>query len=370
MTVLLALFFLALLLYCVNRTHQDATMLPAHQRGGGTFLVLGLAAVCSFMIGRKTAPAAAAVPRPAHPELKIPRILHHMWLGEAVKVPEGEYDPDSRIHPEWRASCLLHHSAAAGWTHVLWNRSTAEAFIREKQPSFLKTWLNYPTLTHRCALPSPPRRAASSHPPRLLPIPPTPPSLCSADALRYLVLYHMGGLYVDSDVECWRESSDLLRGFDVVLQGSQGHGEPATNAAMASTPGHSLWEKVFQLLEQRKHHDPDDIGFATGPQLIGDGMAALGLYTPRDEAGKEAPLKPQYHYQGSRIRVYPIGTWFHPCSFSDRRCHVDTSLQRAVGLQNLTLQAGLHHYTASWIRGLDHSLGLSSVEEARKEFCG
>lgn len=77
----------------------------------------------------------------------------------------------------------------------------------------------------------------------------------------------------------------------------------------------------------------------------------------------------EYTYKGTKIRVYRLGTWYHPCSFSHRRCHIDVSLHRAIGLQDTSDKVGLHHYTATWIRGLDHSLGISSIEEARKDLC-
>lgn len=195
--------------------------------------------------------------------IKIPRILHHMWLGENdSKNPDGSYDPNSRIHPEWRASCLQHHPKEAGWKHYHWNYSMAESFIKKNAPWFLDAWKNYPTVTHR------------------------------ADSLRYLTMYYIGGVYVDSDIECWREGSDMLGEYDVVLQGSQGGGEPATNAAMASVPGHPLWKAIFKLLLERKDHNADDVGYGTGPQIISDGLYALGIDTKQDEDGHEKMLRP------------------------------------------------------------------------------
>lgn len=43
--------------------------------------------------------------------------------------------------------------------------------------------------------------------------PPGAPTFC-----RYLILQNVGGLYLDSDAECFRESYDALEGADLVVQ--------------------------------------------------------------------------------------------------------------------------------------------------------
>jgi hypothetical protein len=60
------------------------------------------------------------------------------------------------------------------WTYYFWTDESARKLIAERHPSFLSTWDNYRSGVNR------------------------------ADALRYFVLYHFGGIYADLDVENFR----------------------------------------------------------------------------------------------------------------------------------------------------------------------
>ena len=152
--------------------------------------------------------------------------------------------------------------------------------MKKHAKKYLKLWREYPTPVHR------------------------------ADALRYFLMFYVGGMYVDSDIDCWREGSDMLAGYDVVLQGSQGGGEPATNSAMASAPGHPLWEEAFKMLVARKDYDSDKVGDMTGPQLIGDGLYALGVDRKEDENGTLLDLKEVRRSKKWSVFIFWIFTFF------------------------------------------------------------
>ena len=64
-----------------------------------------------------------------------------------------------------------------------------------------------------------------------------------SDALRPMILYHYGGLYLDLDVECYRPSDDSFQQFDLMLQGSGNEG--FNNAMMASVPGRDAYSLYF-----------------------------------------------------------------------------------------------------------------------------
>lgn len=113
----------------------------------------------------------------AEPEYRdiVPAILHHIVIG----------DIDLSQRPNWiaaRDACLKWHP---NYEYRFWNDSSAEELIRKEYPWFLETWNSYTYPIQR------------------------------ADSLRYLVLYHYGGIFLDMDLHC-RRSLGPLRRFDFV----------------------------------------------------------------------------------------------------------------------------------------------------------
>lgn len=154
--------------------------------------------------------------------MPIPHLLHQMWRDESL--PE-----------RWaalRSTWIQHHPQ---WEHRLWTDESLRAFIAEYHPSFLEQYDGYAAPVMR------------------------------ADAARYLVLQHFGGVYVDLDMECLQpldlliERKELLLPLepDLHLQSAPamaaGMRRIIGNAWMASTPGHPFWDRVITELRTRRH---------------------------------------------------------------------------------------------------------------------
>eukprot|EP00887_Chlorella_sp_A99_P006870 scaffold2.g6870.t1 len=185
----------------------------------------------------------------------------------------------------------------AGWEVRFWDEAAINKLVREHYAFFLPTWNKYKKRINR------------------------------ADAARYMVVHHAGGLYLDADVECYREGYDMLEGLDVVLQGSH-PSEGTTNAMLASVPKHPFWEQVFKVMAQKVDvaHPID----ATGPVVLADALAALGvvrLPPGKWEDWKADPYTGRHSWKGSEFMVYP-------------------------GLR-ATNQVGYHRYTGTWNQGPD-----------------
>jgi mannosyltransferase OCH1-like enzyme len=112
--------------------------------------------------------------KPTYTDL-VPGILHHILIGNI----------DLKQRPTWitaRQACLEWHP---NYEYKFWNDSSAEKLIREEYPWFLKTWKSYPYPIQR------------------------------ADSLRYFILYHYGGIFLDLDLHC-RRSLGPLRRFEFI----------------------------------------------------------------------------------------------------------------------------------------------------------
>ena len=116
------------------------------------------------------------------------------------------------------------------------------------------------------------------------------------DALRYMLMYAYGGLYLDLDMECFDSADYTFANFDVVLQGSGFEG--LTNSVVASAPGEKFWLLVLKILEERSPARNPDRGvdpiFMTGPNAVANAFKA---YINMRDAVKG--------YEGAEYRVNP-----------------------------------------------------------------
>ncbi|KAL2670710.1 hypothetical protein Neosp_014509 [[Neocosmospora] mangrovei] len=98
-------------------------------------------------------------PQHGHSSRQIPRILHQTCKNETI--PE--------MWAESQKSCL---KAYSDFEYMLWTDERAREFLSAEYPWFVETWDTYPFPIQR------------------------------ADAIRYFVLHHYGGIYLDMDTVC------------------------------------------------------------------------------------------------------------------------------------------------------------------------
>ncbi len=166
--------------------------------------------------------------------MAIPRILHQTW--KTYEVPEEWWDCVNswkRHHPDWE--------------YRLWTDDESEAFVARHYPDFLETFQNYPYNIQR------------------------------ADAIRYLVLHQLGGVYADLDYECLQPLDPLLPGHSAII-GLEPEAHAASskvdhrlcNALMASEPGHPFMAAVIRHLQNATLGTVADYDIlaTTGPLML------------------------------------------------------------------------------------------------------
>src|SRR5690606_25109495 len=165
---------------------------------------------------------------------RIPRILHQTW--KTAEVP-GEWAGSA-------ASWRTHHPE---WQHRLWTDEDNRAFVAEHYPALLEAYDAYPYAIMR------------------------------ADAVRYCLLHHFGGVYVDLDFECLRPIDELIATEHFVVAREPaaqsawlGTTSLVSNAFMAAPPGHPLLQAVLDELRQgpREAVTHVDVLEMTGPMML------------------------------------------------------------------------------------------------------
>lgn len=133
--------------------------------------------------------------------------------------------------------------------YMLWTDAQSREFIAEHYSWFLSAFDNYPYPIQR------------------------------ADAIRYFILHHYGGVYMDLDVGCKRRLDPLLY-FQVVLPATIPVG--VSNDIMMAEKGHPFMNLVIHNLVTFNHQygtNYPTVMFSTGPMFL---SAQYGLWPKED----------------------------------------------------------------------------------------
>ena len=136
----------------------------------------------------------------------IPKIIHQTYKNASIPV----------AWQDAQQSCLDLHQPEDGWEYKLWTDDKMEEFIRAEYPWFTETFEGYPYGIQR------------------------------ADTIRYFVLAHFGGVYIDFDDGCNRALEPLLS-YPAWVRKTVPTG--ISNDAMGSVPEHPFFMRVIDELQ-------------------------------------------------------------------------------------------------------------------------
>lgn len=160
----------------------------------------------------------------------IPKIIHQTWKND--KIPG-----------KWKSFVKKVKALHLDWEYRLWTDDENDQFVIKEFPDFYQTFANFSR------------------------------NIMRADVIRYLILYKIGGVYLDLDYEVLVPFD--FKNYDIVLPmnrsiefGDKNNG--LGNCLMASAPGNQFWKDVIDDL---KTNPPDvtkytEIVDATGPRLL------------------------------------------------------------------------------------------------------
>ena len=210
----------------------------------------------------------------------ISKIIHQTWKTSAV----------SR---KWHSFINTVKEMNPAWEYRLWTDADNDKFVAEEFPDFIDVFRGFSR------------------------------GIMRADVIRYLIMYKMGGVYLDLDYE-------VLAPFDfgdyslvLPLNRSTKYGDPRDelgNCIFASEPGHKFWLDVINDLKENPPNVTDytQIVESTGPRLL------TRVYN-------------QNNYQNVYL---PDKLLYHPGSPSSRK-----DVER---IKNNGISLGIHHPWGSW----------------------
>lgn len=184
---------------------------------------------------------------------------------------------------------------------MFWNDRALLNFVATHYPNFLPTFTGYPS------------------------------GILRADAGRYLLLHHFGGVYADLDCECVAPFDPIMSEDRVVFckepalhatEQASFRGLPYLlfNGTIASAPRHPFWLHLISYLPNLAQ--AKDVLDATGPCLLTSAQISFpdqsqlaihpsSLFTPTDRDGTSDP--PEGDASGPTLSVHHwAGTWWSP----------------------------------------------------------
>ncbi|KAM6495793.1 glycosyltransferase family 32 protein [Amanita muscaria] len=176
---------------------------------------------------------------------RIPRILHQTWKSETL--------PD-----KWEGVSQACRDMMPDYEYMLWTDAKSRDFIARHYPWFLDTFDHYPYNIQR------------------------------ADAIRYFVLYHYGGIYMDLDIGCNRPLDPLLV-HKVILPKTIPVG--LSNDLMFTEKHHPFLEKTIHNLIAFDYNwilNYPTVMFSTGPMFL---SMVYGLYVSKHRATADADIR-------------------------------------------------------------------------------
>jgi len=186
----------------------------------------------------------------------IPRIIHQIWEGRTEPLP----DYFRQLGETWKE----HHPA---WQYEYWDGDRTEAFVHNHYPHLATVYFNYRYDVQR------------------------------RDAIRYLILYSMGGMYVDFDYQCFQSFESYLSGdkcyFSMEPDSHRrtfGKDVYFNNALMITPPSHPFLEAVITHLQTTSIPYSEgkfrDVLTSTGPLMLTElyekyeNKTEIHLFTP------------------------------------------------------------------------------------------
>lgn len=185
-------------------------------------------------------------------EMKIPKVIHQIWSG--IEEPLPPYF--EMLGNTWKE---FHPS----WDYIFWDNEKINSFIRKYYPEYFDVYKDFQYNIQRW------------------------------DAIRYLILYKLGGLYVDFDYECLKSHESLFDTKTCCFASEPGGNGSVlnnrkyffNNALMACEPKHPFMKRIIDFVFQYKIEERKKNNFNKGLEvLITTGPIALNiLYNDYEE---------------------------------------------------------------------------------------
>jgi len=234
--------------------------------------------------------------------MQIPQIIHQIWSDIEEPLPkyfEVLRDTWKEYHPTWK--------------YMFWDDQKMGEFIQEDYPQFWSTYNSFQYNIQRW------------------------------DAIRYLILYKFGGMYIDFDYECLEAHDPLFKYKTCCFasepkEGSELEGEKYlfNNALMASIPNHPFMKEIIDFVFSYKRSERDKYNHQKGFEVLMT-TGPIALYK----------LYEEYKEKNS---IYLIPSRYVSPITSDESRQILLENKTDEGIESKLQEAySVHYYFSEWM---------------------
>lgn len=242
-TIILRVLAVAALLYCLNLIRRQYVFqyYLRNRQITSTDFPASYVKVLNESVAQGEQPPMDFDYAATFPGSKIPRTIHFIWFQNLYPTND---DSPSQIPATISRAPELCRKFNPDYVINVWNVTSARTFLTHEYSWFLPTYDGYRYPIQRI------------------------------DALKYFVLYHYGGVYVDLDISCRRPLDPLLQ-FPAWFPEASPLG--VNNDLMAAAAKHPVMRQMAMELER---HNKNwlfpylTIFWSTGPQFTSDVLKA------------------------------------------------------------------------------------------------
>ncbi len=210
-------------------------------------------------------------------EMKIPKIIHRIWtqwgpVKKGLSPLYQQFDVDlKKLHPDWQV--------------MEWDDAKIEEFIKTHHPDFWGTYNHFDT------------------------------PIKKHDAIRYLVVDHYGGVFIQHSMKFMKNMDPLMRGHEAVFFEQSAEGYLLTNGFFAARPHHSVFAQIKEKLKRRNKFNAQQ---ATGPYFI---TGVIRSYIKKQDASgvKIFSHKQAFPFDWNQKTKEPF---YSQCILNPNKCHL------------------------------------------------
>jgi mannosyltransferase OCH1-like enzyme len=162
--------------------------------------------------------------------MPIPKIIHQTWKDKLVPVQWHSYQNKIKsLHPDWQ--------------YRLWTDADNDLFVQKEFPAFYPVYQSFPK------------------------------NIMRADVIRYMIMYRIGGLYLDLDYEMLKPFQYAQETLVLPVSRDISFGDRRDllgNCIFASVPNHIFWK---DMIDDLQHNPPTvdnylEVLHTTGPEFL------------------------------------------------------------------------------------------------------
>lgn len=145
----------------------------------------------------------------------IPKIAHQIWFQGKDKISKEPYQ-------SCHETCLKKLKEFE-WKHIIWDDKSIRNLISNYYPQFLNLYNYFDIMVQKI------------------------------DLAKYIIIYHYGGVYIDMDMDCVKNLTNLINPTDELIFSKIFALNTFSNGVFLSRPKHPFWLELLNTIDRKKN---------------------------------------------------------------------------------------------------------------------